>query len=331
MSQEESDASGGYESARSSSIGQDDEDDDSSKTLSNMRAKHVKEHVEGIVEMIKTLTGGDQYTVSMEVEGLATRIFVNKKRGVSTHEAMVTPHFPVRMQLIIDAETGLVARCTGTLCSPLTSDVDKKMYRPCLNVPIGSIESLTDFLCLHLCCGLSVILYVLYAVQTMIMVNAQLVNDLQFSPVKGVGFHVTYMGKTVVLRILKNMEFVLMHDGGLEKYMRPPTVKPKKLGPHQQAKFGLDEADNHYYDAFGESRVHAAADDDSEEDFSAEKYDALIEHCFASPDGGDEALPLQKAMEKGKKLSGFTMNAIRLILDTLMFNGIFGTATADGA
>ena len=159
----ESDASGG-----------DIEEEEPPKTnLKEMSAMDVKNHVAQVVELIHEVSGCNAYTVHLHED----EIVVNKKDSVQLDTAMVTPRFPVRIKLYTAG--GRVTKCTGTLISPLLSPIDNKPYRHIEGVPIDCVESLTDFLFLHLSLGFTIAQSVHYIREAFAPLDPKIVTDLK--------------------------------------------------------------------------------------------------------------------------------------------------------
>jgi hypothetical protein len=102
------------------------------------------------IDIIESITGEKPYSVSMtkrsvdkseplalrampktsgdkqlSVRDISIRLNPNKKK---LNDAMVSPNFPVKLQIFSRPSNGRIVHCTGTLCSPLLSEVQARMF-----------------------------------------------------------------------------------------------------------------------------------------------------------------------------------------------------------
>ena len=291
-----------------------------------MDVEGFKRHVKEVVELIGVVTGSDWYTVTMTrrsgAEHSATihELCVNKKAGAtSLNVHSVTPIFPVRLQLYSDStDTSarkMVVRCTGTLCSPLLSEVDQKLYRPCLNVPIGSVASLTDFLCLHLCFGFSVVRGMMCTASALKVVDAEIDKDLQIEPLVDKGFLITYKkSRKVTLKINENMEMEVERESGQAELL--PVLRTPPPPRFLITAAGAEGAEEPFDDW---NTLHETRRD-RDDGYSTEHFEKYIDHCFADRSGrGDAEMPLKEAIADGQKVHDTLMQLMAALFNCLMF------------
>ena len=163
--------------------------------------------------------------------------------------------------------------------------VDHKLYRPCRHVPITCDGSLVDFLCLHLCLGMSLIRAMVYTMDSLV-VGPMCKNELQVEPLPGIGFLITYKGKRVTVKISKDMSVICkMHlpNNKRSRVRLQPKHTVEQLGDaHTTARFDEHEQG---YDAW--NQPHLGAVDNR---FSSESFKLFIDHLFAAdhPNQGDD-------------------------------------------
>jgi hypothetical protein len=130
-------------------------------------------HVDSVLRLIYDASGADLY--SSRVTEIDKRkhhyeISVSKKDpGNTLCASMVTPRFPVRIHVFCGSR-GSASKCVGFLCSPLlkTEGNDAgKGFPMNIEVSIGDMQSMTDFLLLHLSYGCAAARYMLYMMEAM--------------------------------------------------------------------------------------------------------------------------------------------------------------------
>jgi hypothetical protein len=186
-------------------------------------------HVDDVLQLIRDASGADAYRCEYaKVTRGVYEIRVYKKDNAFTLDgSMVTPVFPVRIHVRPQN------RCVGFLCSPLTqADNDEKCYPMNIEVPIGNLPCLTDFLLLHLSFGCAVARNMLYMTRAMPPMPQ---TNISVDIVPGVGFMFKLSGAAngaAILKINPDMSVFLRYE---DKVIELPKIKPPGALQHAKA------------------------------------------------------------------------------------------------
>lgn len=247
----------------------DNDDDDIDKKTAAPDEDAIAQHIQNALDFIKSMANSPDPIYQMEKK--TNMIEIQPCESTRVSGSHVTYKFPLRIRLSKN-EGGKTTTMTGTLRSPLRSPLDNKLYKSVPNVKIASLESLSDFLLLHLCLPALVARTVNYTTLSLSRFDKNFKKQMEITYDDGI--RITFDAKTSVhMQIHPDMSCTIKHEDKTEQLFEK-----------------LPASHHHTGAAFGSTVSVYSADNDPQQ---------YIEHWFGGGEPGqlpEEMHPTMKGM-----------------------------------